>query len=224
MSTLTEQGTQSIIKFSGSIDSGEAISVEYKCLHGANPKTLGYFLAIWQGTVIDDLSKALEIQNINTTDKDGSTTFEGLTISTLDYIVGFGVNNENGHSICATLAVPADAEQGQELEATLSTLTLVKHGSNNLNVAFSTPAYNLAKSNKNWIALFEGPLTGNMYKGTNVIKTAPVTIDQNQGITAMNDIPGGLKKFSTYTVVYGMGLKEDKIDYSNMISAYTFKI
>jgi len=223
MSTLTEKGTRSIIEFSGSIESAEAIAVSYKCLHGANPKELGYFMAIWQGTQIDDLSKAKQVQVIKTIDRDGDTTFEGLSLSSVDYIVGFGVNSEDGHSICATLAVPAKAEQGEELESTWSTLDVTKVGSNNLSAAFVTPTYNLAKSNDNWIALFEGPLTANMYKGKNVIKTAKVTIDQDQGITAMNEIIPGLKRYTTYTLVYGMGLKENKIDYSNMISAYTFK-
>lgn len=211
------------IRLNGQVEDGTMISLNFNALPGANPSTLGYFVAIWQGNQIQDLSTALQTQNITTTTQAGSAIFENLNLSNLDYIIGFGVNNENDVSICATIEVPQGSEIGQLLEGDLSSISLQSQSSDSLVARFKTPEYNIPAENKNWIALFKGGLTANMYKGINVISTTLMTNDTNTGTAAMKNIPGGLIRNAKYTLVYGIGLDEDgKPDFSNLVSATQF--
>ena len=216
---------QLTIKLSGMVDSGTMISIDFQSLQGANPKDLGYFVAIWQGTQIQDLSDAHEIQNITTEDKDGSVTFKNLELANLDYIIGFGVDNKEGTSICATLDVPKGVKPGEDLNPTLSTVSILRQSSDSLVANFLTPLYNTASTNHNWVALFKGNFTANMYKGTNVIVSEKVEESTNEGAVAMDNIPGKLVRFKQYTLVYGMGLDDSgNPNYSNLISATEFGV
>lgn len=216
---------QLTIDLNGQVQGGTRVSLDFNALIGANPKDLGYFAAIWQGSQIQDLSAAQQTQNITTTTQAGSTTFEKLEISDLDYIIGLGVNNKSGTSICATLNVPKGTPQFQPLENSLSSLTLQHQSTNSLIASFITPVYNTPATNKNWVALFKGAFTANMYKGINVIKTTTITDDTNEGAVAMNNIPGGLVRFQKYTLIYGMGQdKSGNPDFSNLVAATEFNI
>lgn len=216
---------QLTIDLNGQVQSGTMVSLDFNALIGANPKDLGYFVAIWQGDQIQDLSAALQTQNLTTTTQAGSATFEKLQLNNLDYIIGLGVNNKSGTSICATLNVPKGSPQFQPLDNSLSSLTLQHQSSNSLIASFITPAYNMPAANKNWVALFKGSFTANMYKGINVVKTTMISDDTNEGAVSMNNIPGGLIRFQKYTLIYGMGQdKSGNPDFSNLVAATEFNI
>lgn len=216
---------QLMIDLMGQVESGTMVSLDFKALHGANPKELGYFVSIWQGTQIQDPAAAKQTQNITTTTQDGSATFEKLELNDLDYIIGLGVNNKSGTSICATLAVPKGGKAGEPLGSSLSSVRINSQKTNSLVASFITPVYNLAADNKNWVALFKGAFTANMYKGINVVKTTMITDNTNEGAVAMNDIPGGLIRFQKYTLIYGMGVdKSGNPDFSSLIAATEFDI
>jgi hypothetical protein len=184
---MTIQQTQSSINFSGSILTGTLISVNFDSLQGSNPKALGYFVALWQGNQIMSLDSALSTQNITTTNRAGSAVFSDLNIGNLDYIVGFGVDNEDGKTVCSTITFPAGTPFNEKVEGCLSSLTLISQSTNSLVASFKTPTYNLAKANNNWVALFKGALTANMYKGINVLDSAMVTDNVSEGTSVMNN-------------------------------------
>ncbi|MBW3519859.1 hypothetical protein [Flavobacterium sp. NKUCC04_CG] len=216
---------QFTIDLAGQVQSGTMVSLDFDALPGSNPKALGYFIAIWQGSQIQALENALTKQDIETGTQAGSTTFENLALADLDYIIGFGVDSDSGTSICATLNIPKGSPRFTPLETNLSTLELQYSSSNSLIATFVTPPYNLAATNNNWVALFKGQLTANMYKGLNVITTTMVEDNTNEGAVAMNKIPDGLVRFQKYTLVYGMGLdKSGKPNYSNLVSAAEFTV
>lgn len=216
---------QLTIDLNGQLQSGTMVSLDFNAIPGSNPKDLGYFAAIWQGHQIQDLAAAQQTQNLTTSTQAGSTTFEKLELNNLDYIIGFGVNNKNGTSICATLNIPKGSPLFQPLENSLSSLTLQHQGTNSLIAAFVTPVYNTPATNKNWVALFKGSFTANMYKGINVIKTTMISDDTNEGAVSMNNIPGGLIRFQKYTMIYGMGQDDSgNPDFSNLIAATEFNI
>lgn len=227
---MSIEQTQLQIHLNGQIQTGTMVSIDFNSLPGANPKELGYFVAIWQGPQIQDLSHSQHCQPLTTTDQAGSAVFDGLEIANSDYTIGFGVNNKNSTSTCATLYLPKKAKQFEPLKDSLSSITLVQQSTNSLIASFVTPAYNLPKTNNNWIALFKGPFTANMYKGINVVKTVMINEDSNEGAMSMNDIPGGLIRYKRYTLVYGMGLdsssgkKDGEIDYSNLVASTEFVV
>lgn len=223
--TMSIPQKQLVIDLNGQVKSGTMVSLDFNALPGANPKELGYFVAIWQGDQIQDLKAAKQVQKITTTTQAGSTTFDNLELSNRDYIIGLGVHDESGTSICATLAVPKGVAPFTPLDNSLSSVTLQDQSSDSLIATFDTPVYNLPKTNKNWVALFKGAFTANMYKGTNVVKTTMISDDTNDGAVAMNDIPGGLIRMKQYTLIYGMGIdKSGDPDFSNLVSATEFKI
>lgn len=221
--TDTQQG---IIQLSGSIIDGTTVKINYNSLPGAHPATMGYFVAIWQGSQIQSLSEALNTQKIEVNNQAGTTNFTGLSLQTQDYIIGFGVNFEVGTTICSTISIPQDAQPGDPLTPSLSTVTVSVDGigSNSLVARYQTPFYNAPKTNANWIALFPGPFTANCFNGANVIASANATSDNNAGIISMNNIPNGLVRFEPYTVVYGMSSKSGSPDYSGIISYYSFTV
>ncbi|MEJ5090682.1 hypothetical protein GEO21_11620 [Sphingobacterium faecium] len=221
--TDTQQG---IIQLSGSIIDGTTVKINYNALPGAHPATMGYFVAIWQGSQIQALSEALQTQKIEVDNQAGTTNFTGLSIQTQDYMIGFGVNLDAGTTICSTLSITKAAQPGDPLTPYLSTVTVSVDGigSNSLIARYQTPLYNAPKTNANWIALFPGPFTANCFTGANVIASANATSDNNAGIISMNNIPNGLVRFQTYTVVYGMSLKSGSPNYNDIISYYTFTV
>ncbi|WP_131538882.1 hypothetical protein [Pedobacter nototheniae] len=222
-STDTPQG---IIQFTGSIIDGKTVKINYNSLPGAHPKTMGYFVAIWQGSQIQALSAALQTQKIGTDDQAGTTNFTDLSLQKQDYIIGFGVDFAVGTTICATLMVSKDAKPNDPLPAILSSVIVPDGaiGTNSLVATYVTPLYNTPKQNANWIGLFSGAFTANCFTGANVIATAKATSDTNTGSISMNNIPNGLIRFETYTLVYGMSSKAGSPNYSDIISYYTFTV
>lgn len=218
--------SQGIIQLTGSVIDGSTVKINFNALPGAHPKTMGYFAAIWQGSQIQALDQALQTQKIQVDNQAGTAHFDGLSLQKQDYIIGFGVNFENGNTICSTLYVPQHAQPGNPLTPSLSSVMVPEHGigTNSLVASYITPSYNAPKQNANWIALFQGPFTANCFIGVNVIASVNATSDNNKGTIAMNNIPNGLIRFQTYTVVYGMSSKAGSPNYSDIISYSTFTV
>ncbi len=226
---MTQQLTdipQGIIQLTGSIVDGSTVRVNFNSLPGAHPKTMGYFVAIWQGSQIQSLSNALQTQKIGTDNQAGTLNFTGLSLQRQDYIIGFGVDSAVGTTICATLAVSQNAKPNDPLPASLSSVIVPDGaiGSNSLVATYVTPPYNTPKQNGNWIGLFQGPFTANCFTGANVIASSNAASDNNTGSIAMNNIPNGLVRFETYTIVYGMSSKAGSPNYSDIVSYYTFTV
>lgn len=227
-STDVEKAT---IQISGVVINGTTVKVSYKALPGSNPKAMGYFVAIWQGSQIQNITAAKQVLPLTNDSQDGDLNFAKLELSKLDYIIGFGVNQDADgkaqNTVCATMLIPATAKVGDKLVPVLSDLEVPEDGigTNSLVALYTTPLYNTPKTNGNWIALFEGPFTANCYSGGGLIKSDTVGSNKRKDSTTLDDIPGGLIRFETYTLVYGMSLKEDaEPNFSSIINYYTFSI
>ncbi|MNK12998.1 hypothetical protein D3C87_310770 [compost metagenome] len=226
MALQATDSAQGIIQLSGSIIDGTTVKINFNSLPGAHPKTMGYFVAIWQGSQIQALSSALQTQKIGVDNQAGTANFTGLSLQKQDYIIGFGVDFEVGTTICSTLYVPLNSQPFDPLTPNLSSVLVPEAGigTNSLIASYVTPLYNRPKTNANWIGLFQGPFTANCFNGTGVIASTNATSDTNTGSIAMNDIPNGLIRFQTYTVVYGMSSKAGSPNYSDIISYYSFTV
>ncbi|WP_316803592.1 hypothetical protein [Pedobacter nototheniae] len=226
MAQETTDSPQGIIQLTGTVFDGKTVKVNYNSLPGAHPKTMGYFVAIWQGSQIQALSEAKSTQKITTDDQAGTANFTDLALQKQDYIIGFGVDFGVGTTICATLMVPKTVKPNDPLSPFLSSVVVPESGigTNSLIATYVTPLYNTPATNNNWIALFPGPFTANCFAGAGVIATSDATSDNNTGSISMNDIPNGLINFETYTLVYGMSSTSGKPNYSDIIGYYTFTI
>ncbi len=219
---------QTILKneFNGMLQSGTVVSLTYKALQGTHPKDFGYFVALWEGDQIQDIKSAKQTKPISLNDQAGSLEFSGLNITSSDYIIGLGVNNSDGSkSICSTLSIPSSVGIGEPLSGVTSDVSLpTGFGSHSVTAHYVTPLYNTPMDNSNWIGLFLGSFTSNMFRGINVIQTADVSSNIASGLAVMNNIKGGLIRFQKYTLVYGMGIDYNtgEPNFQTIVSAVEF--
>lgn len=197
------------ISYTATLYSASMISIELQGLEGSDPGKSGYYVAIWQGRQIQDLSRSLDSQLINLNTQDGSFVFQFKEgINDKDYIIGLGINKNDATSFCSTLIIPKGQERYipiSDSNAFSSSVNIVQIGTNSLIAAYNTPDFNLPEINKNWIALFRGHFTANTFKGINLIRKQNITGNLNEGMIAFNNIDGGLAPNQSYTLVYGMG-------------------
>lgn len=59
MGLHTYDSQQGIIQFNGSVIDDNTLVINYMALPGAYPATIGYFIAIWQGSQSQGISTAL---------------------------------------------------------------------------------------------------------------------------------------------------------------------
>lgn len=218
-----------VISYTATLYSASMISMDLRGLAGSDPGKSGYYVAIWQGRQIQDLSRSLDVQLINLNTQDGSFVFqlrEG--INDKDYIIGLGINKSDSTSFCSTLIIPKGQERYipiSDSNAFSSSVSIVQIGTNSLIAAYKTPDFNLPEINKNWIALFRGPFTANTYKGINLIRKQNVAGNLNEAMIAFNDIDGGLAPNQSYTLVYGMGYPAaDSNSTASIIAATEFLV
>jgi len=75
------------------------IAIELHGLQGSNPHASGYYMAIWQGTQIQDLYRNQGQQLITLDTQDGSFVFQaGDGITNKDYIIGLGIDYKDSTS------------------------------------------------------------------------------------------------------------------------------
>lgn len=197
------------ISFTATLYSASMIAIELHGLEGSNPRKSGYYIALWQGTQIEDLYRKKAQQSIDLDSKEGSFVFElDQGINHMDYILGLGINKRDSTSFCSTLIIPKNQERYIPISsdnAFSSSVEVVQLGTNSLIISYETPAFNLPKDNNNWIALFSGCFTAHTFNGINLLKKQMISNNLNEGMLAINDIDGGLVPNQIYTVVYGMG-------------------
>lgn len=218
-----------VISCTATLYSASMISMELEGLAGSNPQESGYYVAIWQGRQIQDLSRNLGLQLIELNTQDGSFVFqlkEG--INNKDYIIGLGINRNDSTSICSTIIIPKGQERYipvSDSNAFVSSVNIVQIGANSLIAAYKTPDFNLPEINKNWVALFRGHFTANTYKGINLVRKQSISGNLNEGMIAMNNIDGGLAANQYYTLVYGMGYPAaDSNSTAAIIAATEFQV
>lgn len=217
---------QGVIQISGKPVNNKQLIISFNVLPGSNPDAMGYYISIWEGNYIQSAKFALQTIKITTSNQSGEVLFDQLSIGKESYIVGLGIKRAGGeHQICATLSIPANASSKMFLPAKLSNIMVsADHiGTNFLIAQFATPCHNQPRINNNWIALFHGKFTPDMYQGTNVITVTKAVTNQPTGVIMMKNIPNGLSRFGTYTLVFGMGLDSSgNPDYKMLISSHTF--
>lgn len=218
--------TQSVVQLSGKPVSEKQVAVSFNLLPGSDPGALGCFISIWEGTRILSASEALQTRKINSAEISGVHLFDHLSIGRKNYIIGLGMDRARDcETIIATLSVDTSARINQSLPGAGSSLHV---NSDNIGTDFliahlETPGGNQVKLCKKWVALFRGPFNPGGYDGTNMIATAKADPDQHSGSIIVKNIPKGLVRFETYTLVFGQGLdKFGNLDYTKLICSCTF--
>ena len=219
---------QYTISYTGILEGESLIEIDLLGLEGSSPENFGYYMAIWQGNQIMNLSQAKAVQNILIQTQDGSFVFNTLGLSQLDYTIGLGVNKKDSTSFCSTLIIPKGTQLNETINdsnAFFSSVKILEIGTNSLIAQYKTPEFNLPKQNKNWVALFKGRFTSNMFLGTNIIQKIPINGTTNNGTIVLNNIPNGLIVNQFYTLVYGMGYNSKGTeDAQNIVAASEFRV
>ncbi|MBB6270305.1 hypothetical protein HDF26_000732 [Pedobacter cryoconitis] len=217
---------QGVIQLIGKPINEEQAAVSFSLLPGSDPVAMGCFLAIWEGTAVLSTSEALQARKIGSGELFGEHTFDQLFIGKKNYIIGLGIDKgRETETIIATLSLTISAVFNQLLPAVYSNISVNADniGTDFLIAHFTSPCCNQIKSNKKWIALFHGEFSPGIYNGINMIATSKAAPYQYSGSIIMKNIPKGLGRFETYTLIFGQGLdKSGNLDYSKLISSCTF--
>ncbi|KIO78093.1 hypothetical protein TH53_05740 [Pedobacter lusitanus] len=218
--------TQGVIQLIGKPVNEKQAAVSFNLLPGSDPVAMGCFLSIWEGSRTLSSSEALQTRRINSGELFGDHIFDKLSIGKKNYIVGLGIDKGRAtETIVATLSLGVSAILNQPLPAVYSNISVNADniGTDFLIAHFASPCCNQIKANKKWIALFQGEFNSAIYNGTNMIATSKAAPYQYSGSIIMKNIPKGLARFETYTLIFGQGLdKFGDLDYTKLISSCTF--
>lgn len=218
--------TQGVIQLIGKPVNEKQAAVSFNLLPGSDPGTMGCFLSIWEGTRVLSASEALQTRKIISGELFGEHLFDALSIGKKNYMIGLGIDKgRETETIVATLSINISALLNHPLPAVCSHISVNSDniGTDFLIAHFAGPCCNQIKANKKWIALFQGEFNPGLYDGTNMIATSKAAPYQYSGSIIMKNIPKGLARFETYTLIFGQGLdKFGNLDYSKLISSCTF--
>ena len=101
------------LKFSGFISSSTSVKIDFDILPGS--RVPGYFVAIWQGALVQSFHTAIQIHQIKSYQPSGTLKFNSLQLGKQDYIIAFGFCSNLETSICRTLYIPANPRPFQTL-------------------------------------------------------------------------------------------------------------
>jgi len=218
--------TQGVIQLIGKPVNEKQTAVSFNLLPGSDPGAMGCFLSVWEGTRILPSSYALQTRKITSGEIFGEHIFDNLSIGKKNYIIGLGIDmGKVTETIVATLSLTTSALFNVPLPAVCSNISVDSDhiGTDFLIAHFASPYCNQIQANKKWIALFQGEFGPGIYKGKNMIATSKAAPYQYTGSIIMKNIPKGLARFETYTLIFGQGLdKSGNLDYTKLISSCTF--
>lgn len=217
---------QSVIQFSGKAINKTQVGVSFTLFPGCNAAELGCYISVWQGSEICSAAEAVHKQMILIPNHSGEITLENLRISEQDYVIGLGLHgNSTEETIYCCLKLEAGAVVNKPLAAILSNVSVssAEIGTDFLVAQIESPNFDEVKIDQGWIALFPGKYKDTMKQGINVIATSNTTGSQHPEKIIMKNIPNGLSRFETYTIIYGVGLDHfNEPAYHKMIGTYTF--
>lgn len=185
----------------GRIIAGNIIAINYNRLLTEQPNI--NWVALWQGSQIHYNEKPLRKMSISNLQQSGSFNFDSLSLSTLKYIVGFGL----GDSISGATSTLFFAKGTTEGTPFSTQITLREYAPTSLIYDFVTPIGNLPSDNKNWVGLWKGKSID--FKDTNLLKRANVKLNISEGSGGLNDL--SLENGSWYTLTYATGPTENDI-------------
>lgn len=214
-----------VIHFSGKPINEKQVEVTFRLLPGSGAADLGCYLAVWEGNQPGLLSEALCIRKVEADTASGIVVLNDFAIGRKNYIIGLGLYMDTADDIiCACLEIPSDVLIHTPLNALLSQIMVFAEniGTDFLIARIQTPPVAAANDDYRWIALFPGKFKADMRRGVNVITSKYLSVRYPSKIT-LKDIPNGLSRFETYTLVYGVGSdKEGYPDYDKIIGTCTF--
>lgn len=215
-----------VIRISGKSINSSQLLVSFETLPGTDPKALGHFISVWEGENVLSQAEVIFTQMISTSSSRDEIILSMPYRGEKDCIIGYGVDGyEEMETICATLKFSGSVKTGVMLPSHLSDVFVNQDaiGTDSLIAQLSIPLYYQEKSSFKWIALFHGEFNTQMFLGTNLLASSKCFVPQNCAAILMNDIPEGLVRYETYTLMHGIGLNAiGDPDFSKTVSYHTF--
>jgi hypothetical protein len=192
----------------GRIVAGDLIAINYERLLTVQPNV--NWVALWQGSQIHYNEEPLRKMSITNLQQGGSFNFDSLSLSSLKYIVGFGL----GDSISGATSTLFFAK-GETVGIPFATsITLREQSANSLVYDFETPLGNLPSDNGNWVGVWKGKTID--INSSNLLKRAPVNKNVCSGTGSINGL--NLEIQTWYTVTYATGPSD-----TDICASYTFQ-
>ncbi|ATV43840.1 hypothetical protein V6M93_07990 [Pectobacterium brasiliense] len=204
------------------------ISVDYSGPNANQPSTYGNILYIWQsGDAIPWSTDALDSDSLVGNSPSGSQSFDELDVTTLSYIIGYGVgplNTTGGWSkynnVVASVFVPAIG--GGDFEVQKSTVGVSKLGSTSLVAQIDMlSGFNPAGSNT-WVGIWEGVAASYNQKPK---WRSPATSGNASSTVSFNNIL--LTRGTTYTLGLfssGYSAQDAQLKQTTLAATHTFSV
>lgn len=207
--------------------SANQISVDYNGPNANQPSTYGNVIYIWQsGEAIPWSSDALNSAAIQGNSPAGSQSFDKLNVTTLSYIIGYGVGPilnaswSKYSNVVAYTYVPAIG--GGDIISVRSTVGVASLGATSLVAQISLlPGFNPSGSNT-WVGIWEGQAASYNQKPK---WRAPALSSSASSTISVNNIQ--LTRGTTYTLgLFATGFSSDdsQLKQSSLAATHTFTI
>lgn len=188
---------------------GESLVAHYIALNGSNPSTMNNKLFLWQVTADEiPVGHAPNAQvGITESDPESSQLFDGLSIGSEAYLVGYAVGpcsatGNHYENVAATVYVPRDASAEQDTKPIVTDLTITFFGDGIVALHYDLPHGAQPTENLDWIGVFDTGDASDLYTQTAVATTA-VTGTDSSGDLNITGVT--MNRGNSYTVGYFKG-------------------
>ncbi|MCY9848967.1 hypothetical protein [Pectobacterium jejuense] len=204
------------------------ISVDYSGPNANQPSTYGNILYIWQsGDEIPWSTDAIDSAPVVGNSPSGSQSFDGLDVTTLSYIIGYGVGplNTSGtgskySNVVASVLVPSDSDD--DYTVLTSSVDVFKRGSTSLVAQINMlPGFSPADSNT-WVGIWEGVTASYKQKPK---WRSPATSSNAKSTVSFNNIL--LTRGTTYTLGLfssGYSTQDAQLKQTTLAATHTFSV
>jgi hypothetical protein len=190
---------------------GDTIIAHYITLNGANPSGMNNKLFLWQVTA--DSIPVGHTPNaqvgISKSDPEGSQLFDGLSVGSRAYVVGYAVGPCSATSppnqyenVAATVYVPASATTASDTKPHVSTVTITYFADGIATVNYTVPPGMQPGKNLDWVGIFNTGDASDLYTQTPVV-ALPATATGSKGNLNFSGVT--MQRGNSYTVGYFKG-------------------
>lgn len=199
---------------------GDSIDFGFDSMPGNQPGDNANTVFLWQTSShqIPTPTKPKFSQKVTVSQPNGTGTFDGLTVTTESYLLGYAVGSDV-KNVCATVFIPA---QGGGPTVPFQPKLSASAGSTSVRFEFTLPGGTYPTTDGDWAGLWIG-------QGESALYSLPpdhfvqITENTSSGGGSFNDVP--LRRGSQFTIGYFKGgYQQDAPKQSTLACSVTFSV
>lgn len=185
---------------------GTQITYRYDTMPGNQPNAYGNTVFIWQTSqvFIPVSTQPAHSQIVQSPQPNGSSVFQGLSVSSEPYLVAFAVGNSVKNIVAAVFVPSTDSHQPPYDPVQAPSILVTNKGSTSVSFSYAMPAGMTPQADGDWVGLWQGQTEAVLY---NMPPTWFVQLgsNNNAGNFGINLSSGNIQRGVTYTLGYFKG-------------------